>query len=85
MWWDWMERGNSVERLLEYTKLPQEPPRVADGGGEPPVGWPSCGRLVFDDVYATYRPALPPVLKGLSFEVAPGQMCGIAGRTGSGK
>ena len=57
----------SVERILEYTRLPQEPPRVADGGGAPPSGWPSAGSLEYCGVTACYRPGLPPVLNDLSF------------------
>lgn len=34
---------------------------------------------------ARYRPALPLVLKGLSFTISSGATCGIVGRTGSGK
>jgi predicted GTPase len=32
-----------------------------------------------------YRPGLPPVLRGLSFNVAGGDKVGLVGRTGSGK
>jgi ABC-type multidrug transport system fused ATPase/permease subunit len=32
-----------------------------------------------------YRPGLPPVLRGLSFDVAGGDKVGLVGRTGSGK
>ena len=58
----------SVERMLRYTRLPAEvPPRVAEGGGTPPPGWPAGGRLVFENVSARYRPGLPPVLSDISF------------------
>ncbi len=74
-----------VERMLEYTELPQEPPRVADGGGQPPSGWPSSGRLAFERVSARYRPGLKPVLRGITFSLPAGASCGVVGRTGSGK
>ena len=40
----------SVERMLHYTRLDQEPPTVAEGGGKPPEGWPSAGRIEFRQV-----------------------------------
>eukprot|EP00854_Cymbomonas_tetramitiformis_P030774 gene30774-38552_t len=39
----------------------------------------------FDNVVATYRADLPPVLNGLSFTVAEREKVGIVGRTGAGK
>ncbi|KAG8355299.1 Multidrug resistance-associated protein 1 [Fusarium venenatum] len=51
----------------------------------PPPDWPSAGHIVFEAVEASYRSDLPPVLKGISFQVFPGQRLGICGRTGSGK
>ncbi|KAG2430853.1 hypothetical protein HXX76_009827 [Chlamydomonas incerta] len=75
----------SVERLLAYTELDSEPPRVAEGGGQPPAGWPRTGALHFQDVSAAYQPGLPPVLRGVTFSVPAGSSCGVVGRTGSGK
>jgi ABC-type multidrug transport system fused ATPase/permease subunit len=42
-------------------------------------------RLNFENVWLQYRPELPPVLKGISFQVEAGERLGIIGRTGSGK
>jgi ABC-type multidrug transport system fused ATPase/permease subunit len=75
----------SVERLLEYTQLPQEPATLAQGGPPPPPGWPASGEVVYRGVSARYRPGLPPVLRGLSFTIPAGSSCGVVGRTGSGK
>ncbi|MBW9308112.1 ABC transporter ATP-binding protein [Lactobacillus delbrueckii] len=43
------------------------------------------GSIEFDDVSFTYPDGQHPVLKHISFAVAPGQMVGIVGATGSGK
>ena len=41
----------SLERLLEYSELPQEPPLVGEPGGDaPPPGWPHSGELTFEKV-----------------------------------
>ncbi|KAF8332583.1 P-loop containing nucleoside triphosphate hydrolase protein [Cantharellus anzutake] len=47
--------------------------------------WPSRGEIEFKDVVMSYRPGLPPVLKGLSLNVKSGEHVGIVGRTGAGK
>ena len=47
--------------------------------------WPSEGALQVDALRLKYRPWLPEVLTGVSFEVAPGEKVGICGRTGAGK
>jgi hypothetical protein len=64
---------------------PQEPPRLKEGGAPPPPGWPASGALTYSDVWASYRPGLPPVLKALSFSLPGNCSCGVVGRTGSGK
>lgn len=75
----------SVERMLEYTTLDQEPPTISRGGRKPPPGWPRSGKVRYHSVTARYRPSLPAVLKNLSFIVMGGTTCGVVGRTGSGK
>lgn len=75
----------SVERLLRYCKLPQEPPTVGRGGSPPPKGWPVRGSISYDAVTILYRKGLSPVLRNITFELEGGTSCGIVGRTGSGK
>jgi hypothetical protein len=71
----------SVERVTELTKLAQE----KDGGGPPPKGWPSSGRVEFKDVTMRYSEDGQLVLKGLSFSIKDAEKIGIVGRTGAGK
>ncbi|PRW21108.1 multidrug resistance-associated 1 isoform X3 [Chlorella sorokiniana] len=75
----------SVERLLHYTELEQEPATLAQGGAAPAKGWPAAGLIEYQGVTAIYRPGLPPVLRNLTFTVQGGVSCGVVGRTGSGK
>ncbi|GAA6050693.1 hypothetical protein JCM3770_000895 [Rhodotorula araucariae] len=76
---------NSLERIAEYLRVPQEP----QGGVVPPASWPSAGGdgplLEVKDLVMRYAPELPPVLHGVSFAVKAGERVGIVGRTGSGK
>ncbi|OWM63830.1 ABC transporter C family member 12-like isoform X2 [Punica granatum] len=75
---------NAVERVGTYIDLPSEAPAVIEGN-RPPPGWPSSGLIKFEDVVLRYRPELPPVLHGISFDISPREKVGIVGRTGAGK
>ncbi|KZF26219.1 ABC bile acid transporter [Xylona heveae TC161] len=72
---------NAAERILEYTEIKTE----NQGGESAPAAWPSEGRLVVKNLVAGYAEDLPPVLKGLSFEVEANKRIGVVGRTGAGK
>ncbi|KIY72285.1 multidrug resistance-associated ABC transporter [Cylindrobasidium torrendii FP15055 ss-10] len=75
---------NAVERILVYTGLPSEgSPEQEDA--DVPASWPHAGTIKFDNVDLAYRPGLPLVLKGVNFEIKPGEKVGIIGRTGAGK
>lgn len=62
---------NAVERVLHYSELPSEAPTATPE--DPPASWPAKGRISFTDVKMAYREGLPLVLKGISFDVNPGE------------
>ena len=73
---------NAVGRVSEYWKVPIE---QQAGRFNPPAAWPTEGRLKVSDLVVAYGPDLPPVLKGLSFQVEKNTRLGVIGRTGAGK
>lgn len=72
---------NGVERVLDYTQIKTEP----SGGRDPPAAWPTEGRIEVSDLIVSYAPDMPPVIKGLNFQVESHQRVGVVGRTGAGK
>src|SRR3546814_103336 len=74
-----------VERIIAYCHIPSEAPLESEPEHQPPADWPSKGGVVADGIVLRYRPDLPPVLRGLSFEIQGGHRVGIVGRTGAGK
>lgn len=46
---------------------------------------PLKGEISFEQVFFRYKANTEPVLRGISFNVEPGQFVGIVGRSGSGK
>jgi ABC-type multidrug transport system fused ATPase/permease subunit len=75
----------SIERVHAMCKLPEEKSMLTDKSVGLPASWPQRGLVEFKDVKVRYREGLPLALNGLSFTVAPGERCGICGRTGAGK
>ena len=72
---------NAMERIVEYSRIPIE----KQEGIVVPARWPTQGNLQVEGLVAGYAADLPPVLKGLSFEVTKNQRIGVIGRTGAGK
>ena len=73
----------SVERIKEYTSIPQEAnPAEAS---PPPSNWPTRGEIEMNNIQLRYRPGLELVLKGVSMSIQPGERVGVIGRTGAGK
>ena len=78
--------GNGVTRAIISMRRLNE---VLDT--EPAMTYPDIadedleGSIRFDHVTFTYPTDESPILKDISFEVAPGQMVGVVGATGAGK
>ncbi|KAF9980622.1 hypothetical protein BGZ75_008239 [Mortierella antarctica] len=75
---------NSVERVVEYMDLEEEPPAIIEGS-RPPASWPHAGEIVVDHLTMRYSPDTPDVIKDVSFTIKAGEKVGVVGRTGSGK
>lgn len=58
----------SVERILQFTSLPQEKTH----GRAPPRDWPEKARLIFKDLNLRYDVDSEPVLKNLNIIIESG-------------
>ncbi|KAM3082917.1 ATP-binding cassette glutathione S-conjugate transporter ycf1 [Clarireedia jacksonii] len=74
----------SVERVLEYARLPSEAPEVIHRN-RPPISWPASGGVQFNNYSTRYREGLDLVLKNINLDIKPHEKIGVVGRTGAGK
>lgn len=74
----------SVERILEYARLPSEAPDVVFKH-RPNIGWPAQGAVQFKNYSTRYRAGLDLVLKDITLDIEAHQKVGVVGRTGAGK
>lgn len=81
LWQELQQVGISVQRLGDVLNSQPEPSYNPNRTTLPQV----AGQVVFEGVTFRYRPDGPDVLRKVSFSVAPGQVVGIVGRSGSGK
>ena len=76
---------SSVERVVEYLELPQEPPAIIESQ-RPPAYWPSSTTkdplIHVENLVIKYAPDLPPVLHDVSFSLQSKERIGLLGRTG---
>ena len=81
LWQDFQQVRISVDRLGDILNAPAEPEHNPNRATLPPIK----GRIEFDKVRFRYRPDAPEALRGVSLDIAPGEMLGIVGPSGSGK
>ena len=81
LWQEFQQVGLSVQRLGDILNTQPEPSYNPNRTTLPQVQ----GHIAFEDVTFRYRPDGAEVLRKVSFTVAPGQVIGIVGRSGSGK
>jgi subfamily B ATP-binding cassette protein HlyB/CyaB len=81
LWQDFQQMRVSITRLGDIMNNPAETPSLEAHSNPPTIE----GRITLDQVSFRYRQDGPPVLDGVSLDIAPGEVIGIVGPSGSGK
>lgn len=82
---DTISQTISAERVMQYTRLPQESPLYSLPSQRPSADWPNRGRIEFRNLYLRYVEGGEPVLRNLNVVIESGWKVGVVGRTGAGK
>ena len=81
LWQEYQQASLSVKRIGDIFNTPVEPIFGQNQTTMPKLE----GKIIFDKVHFRYNPQGGEVIKGMSFEIEPGTIVGIVGRSGSGK
>lgn len=81
LWQEYQQASLSVKRIGDIFNTAPEPILNANQAAMPKIN----GKIVFDKVHFRYNPQGGEVIKGMSFEIEPGTIVGVVGRSGSGK
>ncbi|SHO53755.1 type I secretion system permease/ATPase [Anaerocolumna xylanovorans] len=81
LWQDFQQTGLSIERLGDIFNTTPEPSMDPAKAKLPAIN----GHIRFEKVRFRYRIDGPEVIRDMSFDIRPGMIIGIVGRSGSGK
>ena len=81
LWQEYQQAAMSVKRIGDIFNTATEPVLNSGQTNMPKLN----GKISFDKVRFRYNPQGSEVIKGMSFDIEPGTVVGIVGRSGSGK
>lgn len=81
LWQEYQQASLSVKRIGDIFNTAPEPVLNSNQSLMPKIN----GKITFDKVRFRYDPRGGEVIKGMSFELEPGTIVGVVGRSGSGK
>ena len=81
LWQEYQQASLSVKRIGDIFNTAPEPVLNSNQTSMPKIK----GRIEFDKVRFRYNPQGGEVIKGISFDIEPGTIIGVVGRSGSGK